>query len=73
MVTFDVPSNDGGSTVTRYGYSIDGGAWKPLVGTGTVRWIRGLNNGVSYSIRIGALNGAGWSKCSTAVEATPHK
>jgi len=73
MVAFDVPSDIGSSAVTRYGYSINGGTWTNLVGSGSPRWIRGLKNGVSYSIRIRAMNAAGWSAASNEIVATPHK
>jgi len=72
-VEFDAPVSNGGSAVTRYGYSINGGRWINAGVTTSPHWVKSLTNGVTYSIRIKALNSAGWSVASDAFEATPHR
>jgi hypothetical protein len=72
-VDFDAPANTGGSSIIRYGYSINGG---PIISFGTVfkpMWMKGLKNGMLHSVKIFAYNAAGWGAPSEAVEATPHK
>jgi len=72
-VDFDAPANTGGSSIIRYGYSINGGS---IISFGTVfkpMWMKGLKNGMLHSVKIFAYNAAGWSAPSEAVEATPHK
>jgi alpha-tubulin suppressor-like RCC1 family protein len=66
-VNFSAPSNDGGSTIVTYQYSINGGAsWLSRTDgqtTSSPLKISGLTNGTSYSISIRATNirGAGIS------------
>ena len=64
---------DNGSDISRYEYSIDEGEWtvaspaivaSPLV-------ITGLTNGVSYSVRIRAVNAVGEGAASEAVTFIP--
>jgi hypothetical protein len=72
-VDFDAPADSGGSSIIRYGYSINGG---PIISFGTVfkpMWMKGLKNGLLHSVKIFAYNAAGWGAASEAVEATPHK
>jgi len=71
-VHYDVPVNNGGSAITRYAYSVDG-VWHNFGATNYSKTIKGLKNGVSYSICIKALNSAGWGAVSNVMEATPHK
>jgi titin len=64
----------GGSPITNYEYSIDGGvtfiACSPPVTTSPVV-ITGLTNGTTYSIKLKAVNAIGTSGASAAVSATP--
>lgn len=64
----------GGSPITNYEYSIDGGAtyipFSPPVTTSPVV-ITGLTNGTTYSIKLKAVNSFGSSAASSAVSATP--
>jgi titin len=72
-INFDAPDSDGASAITRYGYSVDGGA---VINAGTVSrslLIKGLRNGGRYSIRVFALNAAGWGAPSEPVLATPKR
>ncbi len=72
-VSFAAPESNGGSAITRYGYSVNGGAFVMFIPSGYSKVIKALKNGVVYSVRIKALNAAGWSEASNAVEATPNK
>jgi hypothetical protein len=73
-VNFSAPSSDGGSPITSYEYSINGGAtWVPRT-PGSVSspiTIGGLANGTAYSVMIRAVNVIGPGDQSTAVSGTP--
>ena len=64
----------GGSTITNYQYTIDGGntwvAFDPVDVTSPVT-IRGLTNGTPYNIQLRALNAIGEGTASAVVAATP--
>lgn len=65
-IEFAPPAN-GGSTITRYEYRLDGDVW---VDTGTLDdafLITGLTNGTSPSIELRAVNAVGEGAPSTAV------
>jgi hypothetical protein len=66
--------NNGGSAITNYMYSTDGGstftAFSPAQTTSPVT-ISGLANGIQYSIQLKALNTNGSSTASGTVTATP--
>lgn len=72
-IAFTAPS-DGGSAITNYKYSINGGstfiAFSPAVTSSPVT-ISGLTNGTSYDIQLKAVNAAGDSSASSQVTATP--
>jgi hypothetical protein len=72
-LTFTAPSSDGGSPITNYKYSIDGGAtftaFSPAI-TASPAVITGLTNGTTYTIKILAVNAAGDGSASTQVTAT---
>lgn len=64
----------GGSPITNYEYSIDGGATytacsPPVTSSPVV--ITGLTNGTTYSITLKAANAIGTSVASTSVSGTP--
>ena len=73
-IAFTAP-NDGGSAITNYKYSIDGGAtftaFSPAI-TASPAVITGLINGTSYDIQIEAVNAAGDGLNSATVTATPR-
>jgi titin len=73
-VVFTGPSSDGGSAVTNYEYSTDGGAtWRPRSPASTVSplVITGLSNGRSYRVVVRAVNAVGAGAASAAVSVTP--
>ena len=73
-VAFTAPTDTGGSAITNYEYSKDGGtnynAFNPAV-TASPVVITGLNNGTSYSIKLRAVNSVGVGAESAAVTSTP--
>lgn len=71
-VAFATPT-DGGSTITNYEYSVDGGTWTAVTPARTVSpvVVPGLTNDVSASIRLRAVNAAGAGAASAAASVTP--
>jgi subtilisin family serine protease len=68
------PGSDGGSTVTNYQFSTNGGeSWqvRSPASTTSPLVISGLNNGASYSVRIRAVNPVGVGAQSNVVLGTP--
>jgi len=71
------PGDDGGSAVTGYEVSTDGGAtWATLAtaaGAGGTRTgtVTGLTNGTTYSIAVRTVNGVGNSPASDTASVTP--
>ena len=64
------PGYDGGSAITNYEYSLDNGsAWAPLspVDVSSPITISGLSDGVTYPLRIRAVNTAGSGVASAAI------
>lgn len=64
---------DGGSPITNYMYSLNGGpyvALNPADGTSPIT-IPGLTNGTTYTVALKAVNAAGTSNASTSVTVTP--
>ncbi|MCH7410652.1 gliding motility-associated C-terminal domain-containing protein [Belliella sp. DSM 111904] len=65
---------DGGSAITNYEYSLDGGqtwiSFNPAVTYSPVT-IAGLSNGTAYDITLRAVNAQGASPASSSVTATP--
>jgi large repetitive protein len=70
------PGNDGGSTITNYQYSTDGGssfqAFSPAQASSPVT-ITGLTNGTSYSIKLKTVNAIGTSNASSTVSSIPSR
>jgi DNA-binding beta-propeller fold protein YncE/outer membrane protein OmpA-like peptidoglycan-associated protein len=63
---------DGGSAITGYRYSIDGGnTWQAVSGVASPLLISGLTNGTTYTLEIEAVNAAGTSAPSNSETATP--
>jgi hypothetical protein len=69
-IAFTQTSN-GGSAITNYQYSVNGGSFISSGVTVSPVIIMGLSNGISYSIRLQAVNGVGESLPSSTVTATP--
>ncbi len=70
-VTF-TPASNGGSAITDYEYSVDGGsAWVPTGSLAPTFTIGNLTNGNTYPVEVRADNEAGDSDPSAAVAGTP--
>jgi hypothetical protein len=73
-VNFTAPTSDGGSAITNYIYSTNGGTsftpFSPADTTSPVV-ITGLTNGTSYSVVIRAVNSINPGAQSNAISATP--
>lgn len=68
------PGAANGSPITNYKVSWTGAATgEKDCGAVTSCQVTGLKNGKTYSFTVAARNDVGWSKPSTAVEATPDK
>ena len=68
------PGSSGGSSITNYEYSTDGGStWvaRSPGATNSPLMITGLTNGTPYSVRLRAVNSEGSGTASSAVSATP--
>ena len=73
-VAFSAPASDGGAAIANYAYSTDGGAtWtaRSPAATASSVTITGLTNGMTYQIKLRAVNAAGAGSASGAVSATP--
>lgn len=71
-VHFAPPASDGGSAVTGYEYSLDGGStWSEAGTTISPIAIGGLANGTAYRVMLRAENAAGPGPAAGPVEATP--
>jgi len=71
-IEFATPVSDGGSPITRYGYSVNGGPWKSI-GTKKSAVIKNLTNGTAYPVRVVAQNAVGLGEPSESVNVTPVK
>ena len=82
LISFKAPSSNGGSTITNYEYSTDNGAsWKAfsppvtsetLVITGRSDSEATLVNGVTYQVKMRAVNAAGPGASSSEMAVTPR-
>ena len=75
-LTWNIPSSDGGSSITDYivQYSTDGNTWDTFddgVSTSTTATVTDLTNGTQYYFRVAAVNGAGIGPYTASVTATP--
>jgi len=68
-VSWQPPASDGGAPIGHYQVSIDGETWTDVL-TGRTHTFTNLTNGVMYTIRIRAVNSAGFGE-AVAVTATP--
>lgn len=74
-ITFSAPTNTGGSPITGYEYSLNGGGtWLtgPAGVTTSPVTITGLSNGTGYSVMLRAVTAAGGGAASGATSATPR-
>jgi hypothetical protein len=74
VVDFTPPSDDGGSAIVGYRYSVDGGAtWSAAVVPTTTSpvAIYGLNNGETYVVALRAVSDAGDGIASSAMSGVP--
>jgi titin len=69
-VTF-TPASNGGSAITAYEYSVNGGSWASTGSLSPSFTISGLTNGTSYLVQVRADNADGDSDPSAAVSGTP--
>ncbi|BDF03547.1 leucine-rich repeat protein [[Clostridium] hylemonae] len=70
-LTWTAPASDGGSEITRYEVSMNGGTWKATGGTTTTYTVTGLTNGTEYTFQVRAVNEKGAGAASDEVKATP--
>lgn len=73
VVNFIAPLSDGGSNIIDYEYSINNGvSW---VSSGTIInpvLITGLTNGLTYQVKLRAVNSIGFGDSSTVENGTPN-
>jgi len=73
-VAFTAPASTGGSAITNYQYSTDGGSTfttrSPAATTSPLD-ITGLTNGQSYNVQIRAVNAAGNGTATASTSGTP--
>ena len=70
-VSFSAPTFDGGSPIIDYQYSLNSGPLVSIGATVDIFTIPDLSNGVSYSIRMVAININGASELSSQLTTTP--
>jgi hypothetical protein len=75
MIQFTTPTNDRGSSITNYEYSIDGGSnWitpSPAITTSPLIISSGLTNCTSYQLQLRAVNISGSGAASLAATLVP--
>ena len=72
VVTYALPASNGGSPITSYQASVDGGAnWPTCSDAAGTCTLVNLTNGTPYSVQIRAVNAAGPGAASAAVVGTP--
>lgn len=72
--SFTAPASNGGSAITNYEYSTNGGSTFTAVNpasTSTSIVITGLSNGTSYNVQVRAVNAAGSGTATATVAGTP--
>lgn len=72
--SFTAPASNGGSAITNYEYSINGGSTFTAVSpasTSTSIVITSLSNGTSYNVQVRAVNAAGSGTATASVAGTP--
>ncbi len=74
-VAYTTPSSNGGSAISNYKYSTDGGTNFTAVSppsTSSPIVIAGLTNGTSYNVQIRAINANGDGAATASASATPR-
>ena len=72
MMTWEPPVRDGGAEITDYEYrNVGRDPWTSTGSTNTTHTVSGLDNGITYTFEVRAVNRAGKSFASNRVEATP--
>ncbi|MGI6484634.1 MAG: fibronectin type III domain-containing protein [Candidatus Dojkabacteria bacterium] len=76
VLTWNVPSSDGGSSITDYiiQYSTDNSTWTTFndgTSTNTTATVTGLTNRTLYYFRVAAVNNIGTGPYTSSVTATP--
>jgi titin len=75
-IALTAPYHDGGKPITGYEFSVDAGStWSPMSTAGddaVTGTATGLTNGVSYTLIVRAVNGAGPGPASDPVQVTPR-
>jgi len=66
------PTDDGGSAITGYQISINGGAWTNVAGLTRIFTATALTNGNSYTFAVRALNSVGAGDASDGITAMPE-
>jgi hypothetical protein len=67
-----IQQSNGGIAISKYQYSLNGGAFTDAVGTTSPLTISGLTNGTSYTVSIRAFNGQTSGASDTTVALTPY-
>ena len=71
LVSYQAPASDGGSPITSYEVTIDGGStWYACAPTPNACPLGSLKNGQPYTVSMRAVNAAGPGEASAAVTAT---
>ena len=73
--SFTAPADNGGSAITNYEYSLNGGTSFTAVSpasTSTSITITGLTNGTAYNVQVRAVNDAGSGAATDSVSGTPR-
>ena len=73
-VAFTAPTSTGGSSITNYKYSTNGGSTFTAVSPASIASpivITGLTNGTSYNVQIRAVNAMGDGTATASTSATP--
>ena len=72
LVAYRAPASDGGSPVTSYEVTFDGGAtWWPCVGVTGTCTLTSLTNGTEYTVALRAVNATGTGPSSVPATGTP--
>lgn len=71
-VNLTAPATLSHSAITNYQYKVDNNDWVATTTASTTFTITGLNNGVTYSVVVRAVNGGGVGASSAAVTGVPR-